>query len=111
MQKANDPRPPADVHELDLLMGRIDQGADSFAALSDEQREQLKCKLADEWIAGYLDDYPVPADFVQAVRDYRAIQSGSKYPNIPANVRSDLLMHFDEQHAEGGGPEHWTQRA
>ena len=110
MKTKNDPQPPASAQELDLLMARIDKGEESFAALSDEQREQLKSELAEEGIAQYLDDYPVPADLTLAARDYRAIQSGSKYPNIPANVRNDLLMHFDEQHAEGGGPEHWTQR-
>jgi hypothetical protein len=109
MQKKNRPEPPPTAQELDLLIRRIDMGEDSFAALSDEQRGQLKCELAEEWIAKYLDDYPVPGNPAEAAREYRAIESGSKYPNVPPRVRKDLLIHFDEQHAEGGGPDHWSQ--
>ncbi len=108
MQTTNVPQPPASVHELDLLMRRIERGEDSFAPLSDEQRAQLKYALAEQWIAQYLDNYPVPADLKTAAQEYREIASGAKYPNLPPSVRNDLLIQFDEQHAEGGGPDHWA---
>jgi hypothetical protein len=108
MQTRHDPQPPASAKELDLLMHRIDLGQDGFAALSDEQRTQLKAELAEDWISGFLDDYPVPDNIEQAAREYRAIQSGALFPNIPDRVRNDILIQFDERHAEGGGPDHWA---
>jgi hypothetical protein len=110
-QSGGGPRAPSSVQELDLLIRRIDLGEESFAALSDEQRTQLKCELGQQWVDEYLDDYPVPSDVKEAAREYRAIASGDKYPHLPASVRNDLLIQFDLQHAEGGGPEHWIGRA
>jgi hypothetical protein len=107
----NDPEPPRDMQEFDILMRKIEKGEDSFAALSDEQRGQLKCELADAWIAKYMEDYPVPVDVKQAAAEYRAIQSGVRYPYVPEHVRTDLLIQFDLLHAEGGGPDHWTVQA
>lgn len=100
------PDPPANVQELDALVGKIDRGMDYFASLSDEQRNQLKAELSEDWIAEYLDDFPVPQNLEQARREYRAIASAEKYPHLPENVRNDLLLRFDEEHGEGG-PEHW----
>jgi hypothetical protein len=111
MKNNNEFQPPADLAELDRLMRDIDGGKNLFASLSDEQRTQLKRALAERWIAEYLDDYTGPGDPKQAAQEYRAIQSGEKYPHLPVEVRNDLLMQLDEQHAEGGGPEHWTERA
>jgi hypothetical protein len=110
-QTGSEPRAPSSVQELDLLIRRIDLGEESFAALSDEQRTQLKCELGQQWVEQYLDDYPVPSDVNEAAREYRAIASGDKFPHLPSSVRNDLLIQFDQLHAEGGGPEHWTGRA
>lgn len=109
-QARNEPRAPAGVQELDILIRRIDLGEESFAALSDEQRAQLKRTLGEQWVEQYLDDYPVPSDPKEAAREYRAIASGSRYPHLPSSVRNDLLIQFDQQYAEGGGPDHWTER-
>lgn len=101
------PEPPPTAQELDDLIYNIDAGTDSFAALSDEQREQLKAELGEAWLSEYLEEYPVPADLVEASHEYREIESGDKYPNLPDNIRNDLLLHFDEHHGEGG-PERWV---
>lgn len=101
------PQPPSSAEELDLLMQRIDLGAGSFASLSDEQRAQLKTALSEDWIAAYLSQYPVPATLAAAIAEYRAIEAGQKYPNLPENVREDILIEFNEHHGEGG-PEHWS---
>lgn len=101
------PQPPSSAQELDLLMQKIDRGAGSFAALSDEQREQLKTGLSEEWIEAYLDKYPVPAELDAAISEYRAIEAGIRYPNLPENVREDILLEFNEHHGEGG-PDHWS---
>jgi len=101
------PQAPAAAQELDELIDRIDAGEGTFASLSDEQREQLKAELADEWLTEYLEEYPVPADLGDAIREYRDIESGDRYPNLPQNVRNDLLLLFDEHHGEGG-PDQWA---
>lgn len=101
------PEPPSSAQELDLLMQRIDAGAGGFAALSDEQRDQLKSGLSEDWIAAYLDQYPVPAALDAAISEYRAIKAGLRYPNLPENVRADILLEFNEHHGEGG-PDHWS---
>lgn len=105
------PRPPAAIQELDVLLQRIDRGEDSFAALSDEQRGQLTDALCEQWIDGYLESYPVPEDRNEAAREYHAIRSGERYPHLPPQVRQDLLIQFDQQFAEGGGPDHWAGAA
>jgi hypothetical protein len=98
--------PPSTVQELDTLIHQIDTGEGAFASLSDEQRTQLECELSEAWITEYLDAYPVPDDPEVARREYQLIASGKAYPNLPENVRGDLLMRFDERHGEGG-PDHW----
>ena len=50
---------PVAAQDLDELIYRIDSGQDTFASLSDEQREQLKAELAEEWLTEYLAEYPV----------------------------------------------------
>lgn len=100
------PDPPGTAQELDALVDKIDSGAGYFASLSDEQRDQLKTELSEDWIAEFLDDFPVPRELDTARRDYRAIASGERYPHLPENVRNDLLLRFDEEHGEGG-PERW----
>ncbi|MEO8407528.1 MAG: hypothetical protein ABI476_03775 [Oxalobacteraceae bacterium] len=87
-------------------MQKIDAGAGSFASLSDEQRTQLKTALSDEWIASYLDKYPLPITLKAAMREYRAIEAGIRYPNLPEHVREDILLEFNEHFGEGG-PDHW----
>jgi hypothetical protein len=101
------PEPPATAQELDAVIAKIDAGEGYFASLGDEQRDQMKTGLTEHWIAEYLDDYPVPSDRAVAVREYRAIESGAKYPHLPPNLTGDLLMRFDEVHGEGG-PQHWA---
>lgn len=101
------PVPPSTAQELDALMQKIDAGAGSFVSLSDEQRSQLKTRLSEEWIAAYLDKYPVPAALAAAASEYRAIETGVQYPNLPENVREDILLEFNEHHGEGG-PDHWS---
>jgi len=101
------PETPAGAQELDELMQRIDAGSDDFASLSDEQREQLKTELSEDWLTLYLDDYPVPTDVDDARNEYLAIESSDRYPNLPENVRNDLLLHFDEHYGEGG-PDQWS---
>lgn len=103
------PEPPSSAQELDLLMQKIDAGAGSFAALSDEQRAQLKTGLSEDWIAAYLDKYPVPAALEAAISEYRAIEAGIRYPYLSENVREDILLEFNEHHGEGG-PDHWSGR-
>ena len=98
--------PPSTAQDLDALIHKIDAGADTFASLSDEQRDQLKTDLGEEWIAGYLDKYPVPRVLAAAALEYRAIESGRQYPNLPENIRNDILLEFNERHGEGG-PERW----
>ncbi|NMM36324.1 MAG: hypothetical protein HHJ09_02265 [Glaciimonas sp.] len=101
------PEPPSNAQQLDLLMQQIDSGDGCFAALSDEQRAQLKTGLSEEWIAAYLDKYPVPAVLAAATSEYRAIEAGIRYPHLPENVREDILLEFNEHHGEGG-PDHWS---
>jgi hypothetical protein len=101
------PQAPATAQDLDELMYRIDSGQGTFASLSDEQREQLKADLADDWLTEYLQEYPVPADLGDAIREYRDIESGDRYASLPPNVRADLLLLFDEHHGEGG-PDQWA---
>ncbi|WP_025915715.1 hypothetical protein [Herminiimonas sp. CN] len=101
------PEPPPTAQELDALMQRIDAGEGSFAPLSDEQRSQLKASLSEEWIAAFLDKYPVPMALAAAISEYRAIEAGARYPNLPENVREDILLEFNEHHGEGG-PDHWS---
>lgn len=98
---------PTTAQDLDALIQQIDAGEDTFASLSDEQRDQLKTELGEEWIAGYLDQYPVPQALAAATLEYRAIASGRQYPNLPENIRNDILLEFNERHGEGG-PEHWS---
>lgn len=102
------PEPPSSAEQLDALMQQIDLGRGSFAALSDEQRAQLKTRLSEEWIAAYLDKYPVPASLAAATSEYRAIEAGIRYPNLPQNVCDDILLEFNEHHGEGG-PDHWSR--
>lgn len=102
--------PPATAQDLDVLIHRIDAGEGTFASLSDEQRDQLKIELSEEWIAGYLDKYPVPEALAAATLEYRAIESGQQYPNLPENIRNDILLEFNERHGEGG-PEGWSYTA
>lgn len=97
---------PPTAAELDELLQEIEEGEGSYAALSDEQRAQLKEELCEEWTATYLDDYPVPQNLREAVDEYREIESGERFPNLPENVRNDLLLHFDDQYGEGG-PDRW----
>lgn len=99
--------PPTTAQDLDALIHRIDVGEGNFASLSDEQRDQLKTELSEEWIAGYLDKYPVPQALAAATLEYRAIESGRQYPNLPENIRNDILLEFNERHGEGG-PERWS---
>ena len=101
------PEAPASAQDLDELMYQIDSGEGMFASLSDEQREQLKAELAEEWLTEYLGEYPVPADLVEAIQEYRDIESSDRYPNLPENIRNDLLLLFDEHHGEGG-PDQWA---
>ena len=101
------PEAPASAQELDEMMYKIDSGEGLFASLSDEQREQLKAELAEEWLTEYLEEYPVPADLVEAIQEYRDIESSDRYPNLPENMRNDLLLLFDEHHGEGG-PDQWA---
>jgi hypothetical protein len=100
------PEPPSTAEQLDAFIQHIDTGDGDLAGMSDEAREQLKTELAEAWLADYLDDYPVPADLAQAAEQYRAIESGDKYPHLPAQVREDLLIQFNTVHGEGG-PDHW----
>ena len=51
---------PTTAQDLDALIHRIDAGEGTFASLSDEQPDQLKIELSEEWIADYLDYSPVP---------------------------------------------------
>lgn len=101
------PEAPANVQELDEMLYQIDAGQGYFSALGDEQRDQLKAELSEEWLTEYLAEYPVPADLVEAIQEYRDIESCDKYPNLPENVRNDLLPLFDEHHGEGG-PDQWA---
>lgn len=87
-------------------MQKIDAGAGSFASLSDEQRAQLKTALSEEWLTTYLEKYPVPVALAVAITEYRAIEAGLRYPNLPENVRADILLEFNEHYGEGG-PDCW----
>ena len=98
--------PPATAQELDELFGEIDEGEGTFASLSDEQRMQLKEELGDEWIANYVDDYPVPNNLREAIDEYREIESGGRFPNLTDSVRNDVLLQFDDQYGDGG-PDNW----
>lgn len=98
---------PSTAQELDTLIQQIDAGTQSFASLSDEQRAQLKTALSEEWIAAYLDKYPVPQALKAAMREYRAIEAGIRYPHLPDHVREDILLEFNEHFGEGG-PDHWS---
>lgn len=97
---------PPSAQELDELLQDIDEGEGTFAALSNEQRAELKEELCEEWLASYLDDYPVPSNLREAVDEYREIEAGERFPNLPENVRNDILAQFNDQFGEGG-PEHW----
>lgn len=99
--------PSSTAQKLDALMQRIDDGSGSFAALSDEQRAQLKSALSEEWIATSVDKYPVPASLAAAMREYRAIAAGVQYPHLPEQVREDILQEFNEHFGEGG-PDRWS---
>jgi hypothetical protein len=98
---------PPTAQELDELLQDIDEGEGTFAELTDDQREQLKEELCEEWLATYLDDYPVPNNLREAVDEYREIESGDRFPNLPENVRNELLLQFDDQFGEGG-PDNWS---
>lgn len=99
--------PSSTAQKLDALMQRIDAGSGSFASLGDEQRAQLKTALSEEWIAASVDKYPVPAALSAAMRAYRAIAAGTRYPHLPEQVREDILQEFNEHFGEGG-PDHWS---
>lgn len=107
-QPAFAPEPPESIEQLDQLIHRIDEGHDDLASLSDEQRAQLTEELCEEWVARYLDDYPVPTLVDDAIREYQEIQIGDLYPNLPQFVRDDLLMRYEDRFGEGG-PEHWIR--
>lgn len=98
---------PPTAQELDELLQGINEGEGTFAELTDDQREQLKEELCEEWLATYLDDYPVPNTLREAVDEYREIESGDRFPNLPENVRNELLLQFDDQFGEGG-PDNWS---
>lgn len=98
---------PPTVQELDELLQDIDEGEGSFATLTDEQRAQLKEELCDEWLASYLEDYPVPNNLREAIDEYREIEAGDRFPNLPEGVRNELLQQFDDQFGEGG-PDSWS---
>lgn len=97
---------PPSAQELDELLQDIEEGEGTFATLTDDQREQLKEELCEEWLATYLDDYPVPNNLREAVDEYREIEAGDRFPNLPDNVRTELLAQFDSQYGEGG-PDNW----
>lgn len=98
---------PPSAQELDELLFQIDSGKGEYKELDDEEREQLKQDLTEEWLSEYLNDYPVPADLGDASKEYRDIEAADLFPNLPEQVRNDLLLLFNEHHGEGG-PDEWA---
>lgn len=98
--------PPATAEELDGLIAKIERGEGAFASLSDEQRGQFLEDLGQTWVDQYLNQYPVPDDFDQAIAAYRDIEAARRYPHFPEHLRTDVLLRFEQRYGDGG-PEHW----
>lgn len=106
MSSMNIEAPPS-AQEFDELLYQIDAGKGPFKDLDEDRREQLKQDLTEQWLSEYLTEYPVPADLGEASQEYRNIEDAEMFPNLPQQVREDLLLLFNDHHGEGG-PDEWA---